>query len=98
MRVRPIVLVLVALPAARPAAANDPLPVPVEITTQKTGGTGDPGPLTFTFDPSGTLTWPSVSRASVAHALTRCKHPVDVAFFAPRTDFPSIAMCRSPVA
>src|SRR5688572_18663468 len=55
------------------------------------------GMTAISFDPSGTLTWPSVSRASVAHALTRWRHPVEVAFFDPRTDFPSMAMGTSLV-
>lgn len=35
---------------------------------------------------------------SAAHALTRCRHPLNVPLGAERTAFPSMATCRSPAA
>jgi hypothetical protein len=88
MRVRPIVLVFVVLSAARPAAANDPLPVPVQVTTERTGGSGDPGPLTLTFDPSGTLALtPDVPRTIGTATLGRGPGWTDLADSIAYTDY-----------
>src|SRR5262245_23483407 len=51
MRVR---VLMVLLLSGAPVAAGE-IPTPVVITTQQTPGDPSPGPLTFTFDPSGTL-------------------------------------------
>src|SRR5205085_648029 len=48
--------------------------------------------------PPVTATWPSVRRLAVAHALTRCRQPVAVSILDARTDLPSIATAKSPVA
>jgi hypothetical protein len=72
MRLRRLAFVFVILTGAGRAAANDPLPVPVQITTQQTFNQGDPGPLTLTFDPSGTLMLtPDVPRTIGTAALGR---------------------------
>ena len=49
-------------------------------------------------DPSATACWPRIRRFSAAHALTRCRHPLNVPLGADRAALPSTAMCLRPTA
>ncbi len=55
------------------------------------------GMAAISWLPSTTACWPRIRRFSAAHALTRWRHPLNVALGAGRAAFPSAAICLSPV-
>jgi hypothetical protein len=70
----------------------------VAIAPARSSASSGPGIAATSLEPSGTATWPRVSRPWAAQALTACRRPVAEALLARRLGLPPTATGTRPVA